>query len=245
MGNHQSNNTRREYKNFTSKDLQTECRKNYISASGKKEDLKKKLNNEVIINKKSGYLSLISEDIVPNLEEREFIASFFTGIHSRKIQSGNIIEKVLNDILLSKGIQIINKYKLVNKEIDFMYFDTETNTRHIFELKLGNNFDTKKIKGEIETLTKSRKELLNKEKGIKIKLYFICYYSENREEIIRNMDRRTVTNSIIEFNTFEKMCEVLKISHPEMVKEIKEKLSKFRINCTEYMIKGLDKIKSY
>lgn len=169
--------------------------------------------------KKSGYTPLYFNG--NNTEAAELIGNFLTFNHSNKIKAGNNLEKdISHDIKehseysFYKGIYItepeINKpcvissckfskvdyekYGLVCKnkkciEADFVIL---TNTSvHIVELKNGCNFDTKKSKGEVQSL-EATKKLCEFMGYTQVKCYICCFDAKVKSDIILKTDMGNV-----------------------------------------------------
>ena len=169
--------------------------------------------------KKSGYTAQYFDG--NNTEAAELIGNFLTSNHSTKIKAGNNLEKDISlDIKeyskfnFYKGINIteptINKpcvissckfsktdyekHGLVCKntkcnEVDFVIL-TDTST-HIVELKNGCNFDTKKSKGEVQSLEATKK--LSEFMGFtQVKCYICCFDAKEKSDIIIKTDMGNV-----------------------------------------------------
>ena len=86
-------------------------------------------------------------------------------------------------------------------EVDFISIDKGLNI-NLFEVKSGCSFDTKKSKGEVQSLT-STMNILNKS-GLfgEVKSYFVCYDATCIQDISLKTD-----TGIINKMTFEEMSE--------------------------------------
>lgn len=139
------------------------------------------------------------------------IQHFITTLHSETIKSGNTIEIRLTnsytgELPIFLGEEIISMDKIFNKikenpkgfiifkgfisygknekkiEIDCLIF--KDNTIHCFELKKGDNFDTKKSKSEFDNL-ELMKKIFN-ENGFEIKIGFVCMNNTNNKHSIKD-----------------------------------------------------------
>jgi hypothetical protein len=90
-------------------------------------------------------------------------------------------------------------------EIDFVYIDENRNI-HIIELKNGCNFDTKKSKGEVQSLTATREACLSS--GFNgAEAYIVCYDAERKSDMILKTEL-----GCVKLMLFEEMAAMMSIA---------------------------------
>jgi hypothetical protein len=130
--------------------------------------------------------------------------SLISAIHATSIQMGNELEniipkfaKIIDESLidsffnktLNPGIYIIPKRILSDKRLrfdqvpDVLVVNVIKNMCIVFEIKLGDNFDTKKAKGEVEHL-KSYASKLDKATTYRVSIGVCMWYAKDKMAVI-------------------------------------------------------------
>ena len=123
--------------------------------------------------------------------------------------------RLQKELYLSCGQKFKNKKEI---ELDFVYIDENWNIS-LFELKHGCDFDTKKSKGEIETLTSTTVVLQNSQLFNNINAYIVCYDAKKIQDIKIKTDLCAV-----QLMLYEDMAELIGIKEKsrERIDKIKQ-----------------------
>lgn len=188
-----------------------------------------KIANAKIKTTSGGYLRVFNNNELGSLVSR---------VQSTVISNGNELEKLilerttnidnLNDFIdnTTKGItadgvyvctkKILKKsrYAIDNIEPDLLVFLVQqARICKVIELKDGDNFDTKKAKGEKENLEKFATEF-----GAKIPFvaeYYVCAFNqENKEQIVAGFKHEFTLEHVM---TGKELCKLLNISYDEII----------------------------
>lgn len=164
------------------------------------------------------------------------LGQLLSRIHSAMIRSGYELEEILADQVqpdwlvpveqVIKSIQngasgdlpkmtVAFKDKALNRkagyegQADVVVFDHEARLGYVFELKLGDNFDTKKSSGELGPLERCRTRLAN-QTGYTIQLFVCCFHQHDTETIWRGLKKRFSRDQVM---TGRELCRLLDLDY--------------------------------
>ena len=147
------------------------------------------------------------------------------GLENLKRQAPCLISgyRLQKEMYLSYGVSFKNKKEV---ELDFLYVDENLNIS-IFELKHGCDFDTKKSKGEIESLTSTTTLLQKSQLFEKINAFIVCYDAKKKQDI-----KIKSQLSAVKLIVYEDMAELVGIKEKsrERIDKKKQIESKKRYN---------------
>lgn len=196
----------------------------------------------------SGYTRLFGNAELGNLMSR---------IQAAVISSGTELEKLIwervnkiNDLDLfisqtienpKEGIWVANKNQIkISKYIkskhdpDFLVFDLTKRLGYPFELKDGDQFDTKKSDSEYDTLHNFCNDI-SRALPLHLRIYICCFNAQNKDEIYNGLKHRFSMNEVL---TGKDLCSLLGISYNDIIQaRVNDQTHNF-----EYFIDNLLKI---
>lgn len=165
----------------------------------------------------------------------ERLGSLISAVHATAIKTGNELEKLVHDRVklvdadnlqqffdrtLPQGIYVVPKHVLMTDRRlrfdgcpDMLCINTKDNTCTVIELKLGDNFDTKKASGEVNSLRKYAKKL---DLVVAYRVsYAVCMFNAgDTETVIAGFKGRISEKEAL---TGRQFCELLGISYDDIV----------------------------
>ena len=140
--------------------------------------------------------------------------------HAPCLISGYRLQK---EMYLSCELPFKNKKEV---ELDFVYLDENLNIS-LFELKHGCDFDTKKSKGEIESLTSTTALLQNSQLFNNINAFIVCYDAKKIQDI-----KIKTELGAVQLMLYEDMAELVGIKEKsrERIDKTKQIAAKERYN---------------
>jgi hypothetical protein len=163
----------------------------------------------------------------------EDIGSLISTIHATSIKMGTELEHIilsLSNVIdetkledffkktLEPGIYIIPKKTMLDRRLKFdqipdtIVVNVKPNTCKIVEIKLGDNFDTKKSQGEVDHLKKYA-EKLDRATTYRVSWAVCMWYAKDKTAIITGF-KGTITEN--EALTGEEFCELVNINYQEI-----------------------------
>ncbi|WNE40023.1 MAG: hypothetical protein GBAus27B_000090 [Mycoplasmataceae bacterium] len=128
---------------------------------------------EKIISEKS------KEFLVKSVEEMENLLTGGTNFNNNTY------------LIPKKTVQGSEKFK-IKHEPDFLLLKKDNKTLYIVELKDGDDFDTKKSSGEVESLRRFQDHISNKI-TYKTQIIICCFNQDSKKEIIKGFKGRITT----------------------------------------------------
>jgi hypothetical protein len=163
-----------------------------------------------------------------------------SAVHSTSIKMGNQLEKLIMDRsklitvnnidaffnkTLPEGIwiipkQVIAKDKRLNfdQKPDMIIVNVNKNTCQVIEMKLGDNFDTKKSKGEVDQI-KKYVEKLDKATTYKASFAICMFYAKDRASVVNGFKGQITEKEAL---TGMEFCEIAGINFKEVNNIISE-----------------------
>lgn len=137
----------------------------------------------------SGYFRIFAED--ENDQEALALAKIISKIHATGIKNGNLLD---SQIIPSSNFNPNNPKKgevtgqghfwqvvFGKKKLD--YVTVTDNEIHVYEIKDGDNFDTKKSQGEYAALRTAKAHFAAKEPSKKVYIHVVCWNAKRRDKI--------------------------------------------------------------
>lgn len=167
----------------------------------------------------------------------EDLGALISRVHSASISSGNELEKLIESMAetiddldlflkekkLKKGTYLVTKKTIKksilksNQEPDFLIIKIEDNHCKIIELKDGDNFDTKKAKGERDNLINFQNNISNKI-PYTTSIYICSFNQKNKDLIKAGMKNKFSMNEIM---TGKEFCQLLNIDYDKILEKRK------------------------
>ena len=187
----------------------------------------------------------------------EDIGSLISAVHATSIKMGtelehiilslsNVIDETKIDAFFNKtlepGIYIISKRMLSHKRLNFdqkpdaLVVNVKPNTCKIVEIKLGDNFDTKKSHGEVDNL-KRYADKLDRETTYRVSWAVCMWYAKNKTSIITGF-KGTITET--QALTGLEFCELVNINY----KTICDKIASDQETNREYIFNKIRVIRN-
>lgn len=166
------------------------------------------------------------------------LGSLISAVHATAIRMGNELERLVHDRVvlidannlqqfidrtLPEGVYVIPKQVLMTDSRlrfdecpDMICVDTKANTCLVVELKLGDNFDTKKANGEVNALRRYAAKL-NMAIPYRVS-YAVCMFTAlNTQAVIAGFKNRITDREAL---TGKQFCDLLGISFPDILMEL-------------------------
>ena len=168
------------------------------------------------------------------LFDDEKIGLVISGVQSTAIRNGNELEKLIeqysNPLTIQDGTYLLSKdsYRgtaiaIPNHEPDYLIVQAHDTNVKIFvvEMKDGDDFDTKKSSGELETLT-ACKDFIENHFDISTDYALCCFNQTSRQNIVRGLKHRFDEVHVMTGNEF---CKLVGIEYEAIIKERKSDAS--------------------
>lgn len=169
------------------------------------------------------------------------LGALMSAVHATSIKMGNELEqliieraKVIDEQNINQffektlpdGIWIIPKRVIgIDKRLNFdpkpdmILVITQKNTAKVIEMKLGDNFDTKKAQGEVDVL-KRYTEKLDKATTYKVSYAVCMFYAKSKSAVVVGFKNKITEKEAL---TGREFCEIVSIDFEEINKVISEK----------------------
>ena len=135
-------------------------------------------------------------------------------------------EKALTDgiYIIPKNIIAKNKRLNFDQKPDMILVLTLKNTCIVIELKLGDNFDTKKAQAEVDNL-KKYSEKLDRATTYKIHYAVCMFFAKDKEAVVKGFKNKITIKEVL---TGKEFCEIANIDYNEIHSRLKDKQSSNR-----------------
>jgi hypothetical protein len=160
----------------------------------------------------------------------EDLGSIISAVHATSIKMGNELERLVTayanvidrqmldqffNKTLKPGIYIIPKSTMSDRRLKFdqkpdvLVVNVEQNTCKIIEIKLGDNFDTKKSQGEVDNL-KGYAEKLDKATTYRVSFAICMWFAPDKSAVINGFKGTITANQSL---TGAEFCEMVHIDY--------------------------------
>lgn len=166
------------------------------------------------------------------------IGMLISAIQGTIIALGDSLEKIIPEIAITidddmvdafmkktlpPGIYVIpksvmrkSKYFMFDEQPDLLLVNVDKNTCKVMEIKLGKNFDTKKVDGELASL-KSYAETLERGTTYRISIGFCAWYAKDKKAIVKGFKGKITEKEAF---TGKDFCEMAHINFEDVEKAI-------------------------
>jgi len=167
----------------------------------------------------------------------EDIGSLISAVHATSIKMGTELERIIVELAktiegdqidaffnktLKPGIYIIPKKTMLDRRLrfdqspDVLVVNVDKNTCKIIEIKLGDNFDTKKSSGEVNNL-KLYADKLNRATTYRVSYAICMWYAKDKQAVVIGFKG---TISTLEALTGSDFCAMVGIDYDAINKRI-------------------------
>jgi hypothetical protein len=175
--------------------------------------------------RKDGNYSIIFGD--------EVMGSLISAIHATSIRMGNELEQIITELAnvidtahidaffnktLKPGVYIIPKKTMGDRRLKFdqkpdvLVVNVNKNTCKIIEIKLGDNFDTKKSRGEVDNL-KRYADKLDKATTYRVSYCICMWYAKDKTAVVHGF-KSMITEA--EALTGAEFCQMVGINYSDI-----------------------------
>jgi len=185
------------------------------------------------------------------------LGSLISSIHATSIKMGTELEHIIIELAktideknidaffnktLVSGIYIIPKKTMQDKRLkfdqipDLLVVNVDKNTCKIVEIKLGDNFDTKKSQGEVENLTRYA-EKLDRATTYRVSWAVCFWYAKDKTAVINGF-KGTLSES--QALTGEEFCKIVNIDY----KTINTRIASHQKANRDFLFQHIESIKN-
>lgn len=167
----------------------------------------------------------------------EDLGSIISAVHATSIKMGNELERLITayanvidrqtldqffNKTLKPGIYIIPKSTMSDRRLKFdqkpdvLVVNVDQNTCKIIEIKLGDNFDTKKSQGEVDNLT-AYADKLNMATTYRVSFAICMWFAPDKAAVINGFKGTITANQAL---TGAEFCEMVHIDYHKVNMQI-------------------------
>jgi len=170
------------------------------------------------------------------------MGSLISAIHGTSISMGRVLEEIIRgmapdvgneeipmddffDKIISPGIYIISKKGMTDSRLkfdhkaDMVVINVVKNSLLVLEVKLGDNFDTKKTHGEVISLKEYSESLKCAIKSYRVSWAVCFWFADNKASIVKGFKGKITEKEAL---TGREFCNLINISFDEVNRRLYE-----------------------
>ena len=184
------------------------------------------------------------------------LGSLMSAIHATSIRMGTELEHIIIELskviepvhldaffnkTLKPGVYIIPKRTMQDKRLkfdqvpDLLVVNVDKNTCKIVEVKLGNNFDTKKSQGEVDNLTRYAAKL-DRATTYRVSFSVCMWYAKDKLEVITGF-KGTLTEA--QALTGAEFCQIVGIDF----QAVNSRIASHQQSNREFLFRQVEQIR--